>query len=178
VFVADANPYPHWILEPFPREFLLKLKDEMLSLGSTMKETDLFRINQTVDFANLSSVPQLADQCPQLNELKRTLYSESFRSHIEQVTNCGKLNTRVDCAGNMSETKNGLCAFWLICCFPDTRKDVIWVATMIASRLVASAIFCTCPTRFGPEKMAENSNCMLQTAGCRKKLFPQDLEPW
>ncbi len=94
--ISDRLPYPHFILEPFSRDFLLKLKDEMLSLGSTFKETDLFRINQTVDFANLT-----ADQCPQLNELKQTLYSEKFRSHIEQVTKCGKLNTRVDCAGNV-----------------------------------------------------------------------------
>lgn len=85
-FVSDSSPYPHWILEPFSREFLLKLKAEMLALPREFKETDLFRLNQTVDFANVQ-------ESHQLSELKRVLYSQAFRSHVERITRCGELNT-------------------------------------------------------------------------------------
>lgn len=89
-------PYKHAVISPFDRDFLLSLKEEMLGLTTTFKETDLFRLNQTVDFANLSSGDS---SC--LGALKETLYSSSFRKFIEEVSGCSTLNTNVDCAGNI-----------------------------------------------------------------------------
>jgi hypothetical protein len=150
---SDSQPYPHFILRPFEREFLLKLKEEVLSLGASFKETDLFRINQTIDFANLTS-----DHFPQLSELKATLYSDVFRSHIENVTGCGKLNTRVDCAGNMYKEKAQNFHCW--CVFfkrnKDIRVGVIWDAMMTVFPLAASATFYTCRTKGGQEVPKEN----------------------
>ncbi len=93
---GSAAPYPHWVLEPFDRGFLADAKDELLALGTSFKETDLFRINQSVDFANLSP-----ESFPRIAQLKASLYSPAFRAHIEAVTQCGRLNSRVDCAANI-----------------------------------------------------------------------------
>jgi Rps23 Pro-64 3,4-dihydroxylase Tpa1-like proline 4-hydroxylase len=93
---AGRAPFPHWILEPFDRDFLASVKREMMTLATTFKETDLFRIKQTVDFANLAP-----DAFPHIAQLKAALYSSAFRGHVEAVTGCGALNDRVDCAGNV-----------------------------------------------------------------------------
>ena len=96
VVESDARPYPHWILRPFDESFLRSVRAELLGLGTAFKETDLFRLNQTVDFGNLG--PQ---GFPAIAELKKQLYSAEFRARVERVTNCGTLNSRVDCAGNV-----------------------------------------------------------------------------
>ena len=80
------------------RSFIDDLKQEILFLGANFKETDLFRINQSVDFGNIDESDKAFKA---ITKLKQTLYSEEFRSFVQDVTRCGKLNNRVDIAANI-----------------------------------------------------------------------------
>jgi hypothetical protein len=51
------------------------------------KESDLFKMYQSIDFRNLTNDSDLAKKMPCVMELKHTLYSQEFRSFMEQVTN-------------------------------------------------------------------------------------------
>lgn len=72
---------------------------ELLALEATYKETDLFKLYQTPEFANYSGDD--AAKVPTLLALRDALYSEQMRRFVERVTNCGTLSERVDCAANV-----------------------------------------------------------------------------
>lgn len=66
-----------------------------------LQETDLFKLFQTCDLANLSETDPLALKMPQLMTLRTTIYSEKFRQFIQDITGCDELTDRVDCAANV-----------------------------------------------------------------------------
>ena len=80
------------------------VKSEILShLSFTPKETDIYRLHQTGDLANLSGLPpELAAKLPSLRRLRDALYSQTFRDYVCAVTGCGALSgTKTDMAINV-----------------------------------------------------------------------------
>lgn len=95
-------PYVHSVLRPFTEAFLANVKEQVLLLNASFKETDLFRINQTGELANIDALPK-EERCKlgALTRLRDELYSQKVRNTIERITGCDKLNDRVDCAANV-----------------------------------------------------------------------------
>lgn len=80
------------------------MKAEILAhLSFTPKETDIYRLHQTGDLANLSGLPaELAAKLPSLRRLRDALYSQTFRDYVCAVTGCGALSgTKTDMAINV-----------------------------------------------------------------------------
>lgn len=102
--IVNAVPYPHVNIhnvfnDRFLRECLAELKDQ---LTANFKETDLFKVYQTTDLANLQDcVPRARVTVPHLFRLRQYLYSEAFRDFIVQATGCGSLDGAVDCSCNI-----------------------------------------------------------------------------
>jgi Rps23 Pro-64 3,4-dihydroxylase Tpa1-like proline 4-hydroxylase len=80
------------------------VKNEILEhLSFTAKETDIYRLHQTGDLANLSGLPaELAAKLPSLRRLRDALYSQTFRDYIVGISGCGPLSgTKTDMAINV-----------------------------------------------------------------------------
>ena len=110
----NAKPYSHGVLEElFVTGFADKVLHEVKhNLKCKYKESDLFRVYQSIDLANLSNQPiamidpqsqlQLVHNMPNMMTLKNALYSPEWRLFIEQIANLpkGTLTDQVDCAIN------------------------------------------------------------------------------
>lgn len=97
-------PYPHAWLPPglFDRSALLAVREELAALQRTFKETDLFKVYQTGDLANLDPAdPTHAARLPQTLRLRSALYSPAFRAWVRQLTGCTKLTEQTDCSCNV-----------------------------------------------------------------------------
>lgn len=81
---------------------MLAVRTEILShLATVDRETDLFKVSQTMDLNNLPLSSPEAAKVPHLMALRTHMYSDAFRGFLERVTGCGKLSSRVDCAANI-----------------------------------------------------------------------------
>eukprot|EP00956_Cyclotella_meneghiniana_P038912 scaffold162054_cov24-Cyclotella_meneghiniana.AAC.3 len=100
----EATPYPHGIIADFCHDgFLEQVLEELKqSTKVKFKETDLFRVYQSIDLGNVQDGSELAKQMPQLTKLKRALYSLEYRAFVEKITGleAGTLTDEVDCAAN------------------------------------------------------------------------------
>mmetsp|Transcript_14322 Transcript_14322/g.18716 ORF Transcript_14322/g.18716 Transcript_14322/m.18716 type:complete len:585 (-) Transcript_14322:135-1889(-) len=100
---VGSKPYSHGLFESvFREDFLRKVKDEIKKTSKvTFKESDLFRVYQSIDMANLSDKDH-SDTLPTVLELRRILYSDAWRSLIERMCGLehGTLTGKVDCACN------------------------------------------------------------------------------
>jgi hypothetical protein len=96
-------PYPHKVLPGlFDRATLLAVREELGSLQRSFKETDLFRVFQTGDLANMDpSDPVHAAQLPHTLRLRSALYSPAFRAWVSQLTGCDELTEQQDCSCNV-----------------------------------------------------------------------------
>jgi Rps23 Pro-64 3,4-dihydroxylase Tpa1-like proline 4-hydroxylase len=109
-FEQTANkPYSHCVLKNFcDKDRLRAVHDELVNnLSANLKESDLFKVYQTCDLANLGRngvLMDLAAKMPNLIALRDSLYSEDFKNMIKEVTGCGELNDNVDCATNLHTT--------------------------------------------------------------------------
>jgi prolyl 3-hydroxylase /prolyl 3,4-dihydroxylase len=110
-FHDNAQPYPHAFLYPLANDVTMRtIYDEAKhNMTATFKETDLFKLFQTCDLANLSETDPLALKMPELMKLRTTLYSPEFRNFIQDMTGCDKLTDRVDCAANVYTNSCHLC---------------------------------------------------------------------
>ncbi|KAL3898292.1 MAG: hypothetical protein SGPRY_012872 [Prymnesium sp.] len=99
---STSHPYTHLHLPHlFDPTHLSKVARELRSLGRTFKETDLFKVYQTGDLANLDPrEPEHAAALPHTLELREAIYSPAFRSFIEQVTGCPPLTAKTDLSCN------------------------------------------------------------------------------
>lgn len=101
---ASATPFPHGRMESmFQDGFLEKVLEEVKSTTKvTFKESDLFRVYQSVDLGNLPEGSPMALELPSLMDLKRSIYSQEFRHFMERVVGIpkGTLTEEVDCAAN------------------------------------------------------------------------------
>jgi Rps23 Pro-64 3,4-dihydroxylase Tpa1-like proline 4-hydroxylase len=100
----DNKPYPHaQIQNLFQPKFLTSVKDEIKSQTKVnFKESDLFRVYQSIDMANLTPDSELAGQLPHVMKLRELLYSQEWRSFIERIAGLppSTLNNQIDCACN------------------------------------------------------------------------------
>ena len=100
---VESKPYRHVVMRPLCADDQMRTaqREVLEHLGASYKETDLFKLYQTADFANLRDGDELAAKIPALLRLRDELYSPRFRAHVERVTQCGALSERVDCAANV-----------------------------------------------------------------------------
>ncbi|KAL3816132.1 hypothetical protein ACHAXA_011629 [Cyclostephanos tholiformis] len=100
----DNLPYPHGIIREFCRGgFLESVLSELKNHTRVkFKETDLFRVYQSIDLGNLQRGTDLATKMPSLMRLKDALYSSEYRSFVESISGLdpGTLTDEVDCAAN------------------------------------------------------------------------------
>jgi len=99
----DSQPYRHIHIRNLgDPEAMRKVRHEILNhMTTTYRETDLFKVSQTMDLNNVALNDEAAQKTPYLMALRTHMYSESFRNFLENVTGCGKLSDRVDCAANL-----------------------------------------------------------------------------
>lgn len=87
--------YKHAVIHELVDDALLRsVRQEILkNLHFTPKETDIYRIHQSGDLANLDGLPRSALKLlPSLRQLRDSLYSKLFRDFIRGVTGCGPLS--------------------------------------------------------------------------------------
>lgn len=100
-----SGPYPHAVVSNLIQEGLLRdVRAEIIeNIHFTLKETDIYRIHQSGDLANLSNLDQESlKRLPSLVRLRDALYSVDFREWVSQVTGAGKLSgQKTDMAVNV-----------------------------------------------------------------------------
>lgn len=102
---TTSGPYPHAIVSGLIQEQLLRdVRSEITeNIHFTLKETDIYRIHQSGDLANLSNLDQESlKRLPSLVRLRDALYSKDFREWVSQVTGAGKVSgNKTDMAVNV-----------------------------------------------------------------------------
>lgn len=91
----NSEPYRHGVIPTLIYEPLLRsVRTEILShISFTPKETDIYKIQQSGDLANLDGLDSAQlTHLPSLVKLRDALYSAEFRSFLEDVTGAGKLS--------------------------------------------------------------------------------------
>lgn len=75
---------------------LRSVRDEIReNVSFTPKETDIYKIHQSGDLANLDGLEDEAlAKLPSMLSLRDALYSESFRNYVSHITGCGPLSGR------------------------------------------------------------------------------------
>ncbi|KAI9847411.1 MAG: hypothetical protein M1837_002600 [Sclerophora amabilis] len=100
-----SEPYPHHVISSLVDPALLQsVRSEIAtSLNFTPKQTDIYRIHQTGDLANLSGLDSSSlSQLPSLLRLRNALYSPLFRSYLSEITGSGPLSgVKTDMAINV-----------------------------------------------------------------------------
>lgn len=94
---AASTPYKHAVIHDLVDDALLRaVRREIRSnVHFTPKETDIYKIHQSGDLANLDGLDDdsLA-KLPSLLALRDAIYSEPFRHYISAITACGPLSGR------------------------------------------------------------------------------------
>jgi Rps23 Pro-64 3,4-dihydroxylase Tpa1-like proline 4-hydroxylase len=100
----ESAPYSHAHMQRvFRPEFLRSVKEEIKSHTKVkFKESDLFRVYQSIDMANLEPGSELSIQLPHVMKLRELLYSQEWRSFIEGLAGLppSTLTSQIDCACN------------------------------------------------------------------------------
>lgn len=99
-----STPYPHCVIPDICNPDLLRrVRDEIIeNVEATYKETDLFKMLQTGDLANMDKLDsESAAKLPTVRALRDAIYSLKFRQFISDVTGCGDLSDKTDCACNI-----------------------------------------------------------------------------
>ena len=92
---SASTPYPHAVVPSLIEDSLLRsVRTEALTqVAFTLKETDIYRIYQSGDLANLSKLDaESLAHLPSLVTLRDALYSPDFREWISTVTGAGKVS--------------------------------------------------------------------------------------
>lgn len=93
--VAQSQPY-RWgtITELMDPELLKGVRNEvLLEISFTKKETDIYKVFQSGDLANMSGLDwDDLSRLPSLYKLRAAIYSQQFRDMISSVTGCGRLS--------------------------------------------------------------------------------------
>ncbi|KIW74508.1 hypothetical protein Z517_12448 [Fonsecaea pedrosoi CBS 271.37] len=101
----SSKPYPHAVVSSLIQEPLLRsVRQEITThIHFTLKETDIYRIHQSGDLANLSNLDaESLKHLPSLVRLRDALYSSEFREWVSAVTGAGKVSgTKTDMAVNV-----------------------------------------------------------------------------
>ncbi|KAL2315882.1 Prolyl 3,4-dihydroxylase ofd1 [Schizosaccharomyces pombe] len=89
------GPYNHVVIRPLINDTLLRnvRKELMENIHFTEKVTDIYRVWQTGDLANLDGLDKKEqNMLKYLRQVRDALYSEEFRSHVQKITGCGPLS--------------------------------------------------------------------------------------
>ncbi|OCT47929.1 PKHD-type hydroxylase TPA1 [Cladophialophora carrionii] len=101
----QAKPYPHAVVRSLIEDSLLRsVRQEITThIHFTLKETDIYRIHQSGDLANLSHLDaESLKHLPSLVRLRDALYSAEFREWVAAVTGAGKVSgMKTDMAVNV-----------------------------------------------------------------------------
>ncbi|KAL4920797.1 Oxoglutarate and iron-dependent oxygenase degradation C-term-domain-containing protein [Aspergillus aurantiobrunneus] len=92
---AQSTPYLHGVIHPLIEDSLLRsVRDEIQEhLHFTEKETDIYKIFQSGDLANLDGLDDGSlSRLPSILKLRDALYSVRFREFLSSVTGSGKLS--------------------------------------------------------------------------------------
>lgn len=93
--ISNSQPY-RWgtVTELMDDTLLRNVRKEVLSeIAFTKKETDIYKVYQSGDLANLSGLDwDDLLRLPSLFKLRAAIYSQEFRDFISRVTGCGKLS--------------------------------------------------------------------------------------
>jgi Rps23 Pro-64 3,4-dihydroxylase Tpa1-like proline 4-hydroxylase len=94
---AASEPYKHSVISPLIDDALLRsVRNEIReNVHFTPKETDIYKIHQSGDLANLDGLEDSAlEKLPSLLKLRDALYSEPFRKYVAGITGSGELSGR------------------------------------------------------------------------------------
>jgi Rps23 Pro-64 3,4-dihydroxylase Tpa1-like proline 4-hydroxylase len=102
---AASAPYKHAVVHGLMNDSLLRsVRTEIIdNIHFTPKETDIYKIHQSGDLANLSGLPESAlEKLPSLLKLRDALYGPEFRQWISTVAGSGPLSgKKTDMAVNV-----------------------------------------------------------------------------
>ena len=100
-----SQPYSHAVIPSLISAPLLEsVRREITThVSFTLKETDIYRIHQSGDLANLSKLDSDSlSHLPSLLKLRDALYSPRFRAYLSALTGAGKLSgNKTDMAVNV-----------------------------------------------------------------------------
>ncbi|KAI2619391.1 Oxoglutarate and iron-dependent oxygenase degradation C-term-domain-containing protein [Hypomontagnella submonticulosa] len=94
---AKSTPYKHSVIHELIDDSLLRAVREEIknNVSFTPKETDIYKIHQSGDLANLDGLDDDAlAKLPSLLALRDAMYSQSFRDYVAHITGCGPLSGR------------------------------------------------------------------------------------
>ncbi|XBW35803.1 hypothetical protein QEN19_001376 [Hanseniaspora menglaensis] len=96
--VIESTPYEWGFLKDlFNPDLLNSIRKEIESnIRFTEKETDIYRVNQSGDLANLNllSDDQIIEKLPNLYILQNIIYSKFWRDYISKILKCGPLSAQ------------------------------------------------------------------------------------
>jgi Rps23 Pro-64 3,4-dihydroxylase Tpa1-like proline 4-hydroxylase len=94
---AESEPYKHGVISSLINDDLLRsVRNEVQeNVHFTPKETDIYKIHQSGDLANLDGLDDGAlEKLPSLLRLRDAMYSSSFRKYVATITGSGELSGR------------------------------------------------------------------------------------
>ncbi|CAO2656927.1 Nn.00g057300.m01.CDS01 [Neocucurbitaria sp. VM-36] len=104
-YYAESQPYKHAVIQDLVDDKLLRnVRNEIREhIHFTPKETDIYKIHQSGDLANLDGLDDLAlKRLPSLLTLRDSLYSSAFRKYLSSITQSGPLSgVKTDMAVNV-----------------------------------------------------------------------------
>ncbi|OPB46902.1 Fe(II)/2-oxoglutarate-dependent diohypothetical proteingenase [Trichoderma guizhouense] len=92
---AESSPYKHAVIHELVDDKLLRsVRSEIRdNVQFTPKETDIYKIHQSGDLANLDGLDdESLAKLPSLLSLRDAIYSETFRNYVSGITGCGPLS--------------------------------------------------------------------------------------
>ncbi|KAI5362197.1 putative oxoglutarate/iron-dependent dioxygenase [Septoria linicola] len=102
---TKSRPYLHTVVSELMNDELLRaVRSEITdNIHFTPKETDIYKIHQSGDLANLDGLPASAlEKLPSLLKLRDALYGEDFRKWVSSVSGAGPLSgKKTDMAVNV-----------------------------------------------------------------------------
>jgi len=102
---AASEPYKHAVVSGLIDDSLLRsVRTEILdNIHFTPKETDIYKIHQSGDLANLDGLdPAALEKLPSLLKLRDALYSKDFREWVSHVSGAGPVSgKKTDMAVNV-----------------------------------------------------------------------------
>lgn len=107
IFIASLRVcrYKHGVIQNLLSPDLLRnVRSEIISnIHFTPKETDIYKIHQSGDLANLDGLDDASlNRLPSLIEIRNSMYSQAFRDYLSTVTGCGPLSgSKTDMALNI-----------------------------------------------------------------------------
>jgi Rps23 Pro-64 3,4-dihydroxylase Tpa1-like proline 4-hydroxylase len=94
---AESEPYKHSVISSLINDDLLRsVRNEIREhVHFTPKETDIYKIHQSGDLANLDGLDDGAlEKLPSLLRLRDAMYSSVFRKYVATITGSGELSGR------------------------------------------------------------------------------------